>query len=178
MSSHRASVRYAKSVIELAQEQKSLEKVKEDMLLFIQVINDNRELEVVLKNPIVPADKKRAILKALFEKRVQPLTFKAFDLIVSKNRESILDEIAVEFVNQYNVLKGIAVATVITPYKLDKGQHKDITQIVADITGMKVELAEVIDESLIGGFVLKIGDKQIDESVKTKLANIQRALVA
>ncbi len=178
MSSHRASVRYAKSVIELAQAQKSLEKVKEDMLLFTQVINDNRELEVVLKNPIVPTDKKKAILKALFENRIQPLTYKAFELIVSKNRESILDEIAVEFVNQYNVLKGIAVATVITPYKLGKEQREEITKIVADITGMKVELAEVLDETLIGGFVLKIGDKQIDESVKTKLANIQRALVA
>ncbi len=178
MSSHRAAIRYAKAVIELAQAQKSLEKVKENMLLFTQVINDNRELEVVLKNPIVPADKKRAILKALFERRVEPLTFKAFDLIVSKNRESILDEIAVEFVNEYNVLKGIAVATVITPYKLGDEQRKEITNIVAEITGMKVELTEVVDESLIGGFVLKIGDKQIDESVKTKLANIQRALVA
>ncbi|MCF6359568.1 MAG: ATP synthase F1 subunit delta [Cyclobacteriaceae bacterium] len=178
MGSHRASVRYAKSVIELAQAQKSLEKVKEDMLLFTQVINENRELEVVLKNPIVPADKKKAILKALFEKRIQPLTYKAFVLIVSKNRESILDEIAIEFVNQYNVLKGIAVATVTTPYTLGDSQRKDITKIVADITGMKVELTEVIDESLIGGFVLNIGDKQIDESVKSKLANIQRALVA
>ncbi len=178
MGSHRASVRYAKSVIGLAQAQKSLEKVKADMLLFTKVINDNRELEVVLKNPIVPTDKKKAILKALFEKRIQPLTFKAFELIVSKNRENILDEIAVEFVNEYNLLKGIAVATVITPYTLGDEQRKEIIKIVADITGMKVELAEVIDESLIGGFVLKIGDKQIDESVKSKLANIQRALVA
>jgi len=178
MGSHRAAARYAKSVIELAQEQKSLEKVKEDMLLFTQVINDNRELEVVLKNPIVPADKKKAILKALFEKRIQPLTYKAFELIVSKNRESILDEIAVEFVNEYNVLKGISVATVTTPYTLDEKQRKEISKIVADITGMKVELTEIVDESLIGGFVLKIGDKQIDESVKSKLANIQRALVA
>ncbi len=178
MSSHRASVRYAKSVIELAQEQEILEKVKEDMLLFTKVIDENRELKVVLKNPIVPAGKKKAILKSLFEKRIQPLTYKAFELIISKSRESILDEIAIEFVNEYNALKGIVVATVITPFKLDAAQHKEISKIVVDITGMKVELAEVIDESLIGGFVLNIGDKQIDESVKSKLANIQRALVA
>lgn len=178
MGSHRAAVRYARSVIDLAQEQKSLEKVKEDILLFTKTIEENRELGLVLKNPIVPSDKKRAILKALFEKRIQPLTFKAFELIVSKNRESILDDIAIEFVNEYNVLKGIAVATVITPYKLGDEQRKEIIKIVADITGLKVELTEELDESLIGGFVLKIGDKQIDESVKSKLANIQRALVA
>ena len=178
MGSHRASVRYAKSVIELAQEQKSLEKVKEDMLLFTKTIDENRELEVVLKNPIVPADKKKAILKALIEKKVQTLTFKAFELIISKSRENILDEIAVEFINEYNILKGIAVATVITPYTLDDKQRKEISNIVAEITGLKVELTEVVDEALIGGFVLKIGDKQIDESVKSKLAKIQRALVA
>lgn len=178
MSSHRASVRYAKSVLDLAQEQNNLEKVKEDMLLFSKTIDENRELEVVLKNPIVPADKKRAILKALFEKRVQPLTYKAFELIISKSRESILDEIAIEFINEYNILKGIVVATVATPYVLDERQKKEISKIVADITGLKVELVETIDASLIGGFVLKIGDKQIDESVKSKLAKIQRALVA
>ena len=178
MGSHRASVRYAKSVLELSKEQKSLEKVKEDMLLFTKVVTENRELAVVLKNPIVPADKKRSILKALFEKRVQPLTFKAFELIISKDREGILDEIAVAFIDQYNILKGIVVASVTTPYTLEDKQRKEIIKIVEEITGLKVELIEVIDESLIGGFVLKIGDKQIDESVKSKLAKIQRALVA
>lgn len=178
MGSHRASVRYAKSVLELSKEQKSLEKVKEDMLLFTKVVTENRELAVVLKNPIVPADKKRSILKALFEKRVQPLTFKAFELIISKDREGILDEIAVAFIDQYNILKGIVVASVTTPYTLEDKQRKEIIKIVEEITGLKVELIEIIDESLIGGFVLKIGDKQIDESVKSKLAKIQRALVA
>ncbi len=178
MGSHRASARYAKSVIELAQEQGLLEKIREDMLLFTKTINENRKLEVVLKNPIVPAGKKKAILKALFEKKIQPLTYKAFELIISKSRENILDEIAIEFINEYNTLKGIAIATVATPYKLDDKQRNEITKIVADITGMIVELNEVLDESLIGGFVLKIGDKQIDESVKSKLAKIQRALVA
>lgn len=155
-----------------------LEEVKADMLLFTKTIEENRELEVVLKNPIVLSDKKKGILKALFEKRVQPLTYKAFELILLKNRENILDEIAVEFVNEYNTLKGIAVATVATPYKLDNTQKKEISKIVEDITEKQVELVESVDESLIGGFVLKIGDIQIDESVKSKLAKIQRALVA
>jgi len=178
MSSHRASVRYAKALIEISQEQNCLENVKEDMQLFTKVISENRELAVVLKNPIVPAFKKKAILKALFEKRIQTITFKAFELIISKNRENILDEIAVQFVAQYNLIKGIVVANVTTPYTLDISQKGDISKLVESITQKKVELEEVVDDSLIGGFVLKIGDKQIDESVKSKLAKIQRALVA
>lgn len=178
MGTHRASVRYAKSVIELAQEQNSLEKVKADMLLLTKTITENRELGVVLKNPIVPSDKKKGVLKSLFQSKVQPLTYKALELIIAKNRENILDEIAVEFINEYNILKGIAVASVVTPIALDDKQQKEIVKIVAEVTGLKVELTEIIDESLIGGFVLNIGDKQIDESVKSKLAKIQRALVA
>ena len=65
-----------------------------------------------------------------------------------------------------------------TPYTLGDKQLKEIIKVVEGITGMKVELTELVDESLVGGFVLKIGDKQIDESVKSKLAKIQRALVA
>jgi len=178
MSSHRASVRYAKALIEISKEQNSLEQVKEDMQLFSKVISENHELAVILKNPIVQAHKKAAILKALFEKRIQPIAFKTFELIISKNRENILDEIAIKFVEQYNLFKGIVVANVTTPYALESTQKQEIIKLVENITQKKVDLVEVIDDSLIGGFVLTIGDNQIDESVKSKLAKIQRALVA
>ncbi len=178
MSTHRASVRYAKSLLLLAQEQKVVEQVKEDMQFFSKVLVENRSLAVMLKNPIIHASQKKAVLTALFGKRVQKLTMSAFNLIVAKNRENILDEIAIEFVKEYHVLKGIAMATVETPYKLDAKQKKEMEQLVMNITGKKAELEEKIDESLIGGFVLNIGDQQIDESVKNKLAKIQRALVA
>lgn len=178
MGSHRASVRYAKSLIELSQEKKLLEKVIEDMKLFSKTIEENREFSVILKNPIIPADKKKAIIKALFEKKVQPITLDAFALIVSKGRENILDEIALEFINGYNELKGIVRATVTTAYTLDDSQRKEIIKVVEELTGKKADLKELVDEALIGGFLLKIGDKQVDESVKNKLAKIQRALVA
>lgn len=178
MGTHRASVRYAKSLIELSQEHNVLEKVIEDMKLFSKTIEENRAFAVILKNPIIPSEKKKAIITALFEKKVQPITSKAFALIISKSRESILDEIAVEFVNEYNKLRGIVVAFVTTPYTLDDPQRKQITKVVEDVTGKKANLKELVDESLIGGFLLKIGDQQVDESVKNKLAKIQRALVA
>ena len=178
MGTHRASIRYAKSLIGLSQEQKSLEIVKDDMQLFTQVVAENHEFAVILKNPIIPSEKKRSIIKALFGNRVQTLTIKAFDLIVAKGRENILDEIAIEFVNEYNNLKGIVVASVTTAYTISDAQRKEIIQLVSEITGKKVSLLESVNTSLIGGFLLKIGDKQIDESIKNKLAIIQKALVA
>lgn len=178
MGSHRASIRYAKSLIELSQEQNSLEKVKEDMILFSNVIESNRDFANILKNPVIQTDKKRKVLKAIFDKRVQPLTLKAFELILTKNRENMLAFIATDFINEYNILKGIAVAHITTPFTLDNDQRKQVNELVTEITGKKPELIEEVNETIIGGFVLKIGDRQIDESVKTKLTKIQRALVA
>lgn len=178
MGTHRASVRYAKSLIELSQEQKVLEKVIEDMKLFSKIIEESREFANILKNPIIQTYKKRKVLKAIFDKRVQPLTIKAFELILSKNRENMLAFIATDFINEYNILKGIAVAHITTPFTLDTDQRKQVNELVTEITGKNPELIEEVNETIIGGFVLKIGDRQIDESVKTKLTKIQRALVA
>jgi F-type H+-transporting ATPase subunit delta len=87
--------RYAKSLIELAKEQNVLEAVYQDMLLFKDTADKNRGLMLALKSPVVRHEKKLGILKALFEARVNPVSYAIFTIITRKNREAILDEIAV-----------------------------------------------------------------------------------
>ena len=178
MQNHRAATRYAKSLIGLAEETSVLDQVKDDMQLFIKVFNENHLLATVLRNPVIQHTKKRAILRALYEGKMNSLTLTAFDLITKKNRESILDVIATEFLVQYNELKGIQEATVITTISLDESQKKEFNKVVKSLTGKQPELTMKIDESLIGGFVLDIGDSQLDESVKSKLNKIHRELTA
>ena len=178
MQNHRAATRYAKSLIGLAEETSVLDQVKDDMQLFIKVFNENSLLATVLRNPVIQHTKKRAILRALYEGKMNNLTLTAFDLITKKNRESILDIIAKEFLIQYNELKGIQEATVITTVSLDESQRKEFNKVVKSLTGKQPELTMEIDESLIGGFVLDIGDSQLDESVKSKLNKIHRELTA
>ena len=87
-------------------------------------------------------------------------------------REDLLVEIAEEFVNQYNRLKGIQKASLTTSYKLGATEKKNFQKILADITGKDIELEEKIDKEIIGGFILKTGDKQIDSSVKSKIQKL------
>lgn len=176
MRSHRAASRYAKSLLELAQERKILDKVFADMQLFTAVVEDNRVLAVMLKNPIITHDKKRNILRGLFGKRMTELTLLTFDLITRKNRENILVEVAKEFQTQYNDLMGLQVAEISTTIKLDDKLRESFKTLVNDISGKQADLREQVDENLVGGFVLKVGDYRLDQSIRTQLQNIKKEL--
>lgn len=176
MRSHRAATRYAKAIIELAQEQKVLDAVYDDMKLFTAVVEQNRVFSVMLKNPIINHDKKRNVLHALFDSRMNKLSLLAFDLITKKNRESILAEVSTEFQVQYNTLKGLQVADITSTIKLDDDLRKKFNELVEDVSGKKADLNEIIDESIVGGFILNVGDRRLDQSIKTKLQNIKREL--
>lgn len=176
MRSHRAATRYAKSILEFAIEQKALDEVYEDMKMFSAVVDENRVFAVMLKNPIINHDKKRRVLHALFDKRMNKISLLAFDLITKKNRESILAEVANEFQVQYNDLKGLQVADVTSTIKLDDDLRKKFNDLVEQISGKKSSLNEIVDEEIVGGFVLNVGDRRLDQSIKTKLHNIKREL--
>lgn len=169
----RAASRYAKALLELAQEQKVLEQVHEDMLFFARTVEENRGLLLMLQSPVVPHFKKFNTLKEIFQKRVHPTTFTIFEIITRKNREGILYDIAKTFHQLYNSFNNIQVAQVVTTFPLDDQQRSHFRRITEEITGKKIELQEKIDPALIGGFVLRIGDKQVDESIKGKLQKLQ-----
>lgn len=175
MSERRVASRYSKSLLALAQEKGLLEEVNSDMELFTTTFKDNRDLSVVIKNPIIPNDKKLNILKALFEGKVSELTLRFFEIISRKNRESLLPDIAESFREQYNEYKGIIVAQVITSFPLDHNLREDFKKVVKHQFGQEktVELVEKIDTSLIGGYTLTVGDKRIDQTLDTQLKKLK-----
>jgi F-type H+-transporting ATPase subunit delta len=171
--SYRIATRYAKSLIELAQEKGQLEEVRRDMSEMETIIKSSPELRVFLKSPIVSADKKVAVLNKVFAKGNE-ITVKFITLLASKGREGFLQEIAESFVIQYNVLKNITPVKITSAVKLDKST---IDTMLADLKKREnlgdMQLTETIDESLLGGFVLLYGDKQIDSSVRTSLQKLR-----
>lgn len=173
MSERRVASRYAKSLIELAEEKGVLEEVNRDMQFFDSVTKSNRDFELAIRNPIVSNDKKLGILKAIFANKVSDLTFRFFEIISRKNREVILPLIAEEFHAQYNVYKGIVLVKVVTTFPLDEKLRARFKEVVKERFGKEVELEESVDESLIGGYILTVGDKQIDESLNSKLKGLK-----
>lgn len=173
MSISRIAKRYAKPLLELAEEKKQLEKVKSDMEQLVSLCETNRDLLNLLKSPIITHYKKAEILKKLFEGKFNDITLSAINIITRKNREAVLPEIAQEFVLMYNHKKGYQEASVTTTFPLDDKLRKAFTTVVKDITGKDPVLTEIVDPKLIGGYTLKLGDRQIDESVSGKLKELK-----
>ncbi|QMW00426.1 ATP synthase F1 subunit delta [Spirosoma foliorum] len=168
------AARYAKSLLDLAREKGLIETMYKDMVFFKNTLAGSRPLLLMLKNPIVRAEKKNAVLKAVFASRVDPVTMSFFEIIAKKNREPIMDAIADEFINQYDRLKGVDRATVITTVPLTEELRTKFKAMVMKTTGSKlVELEEKIDSRLIGGYVLRVGDQQIDGSIRSQLNELR-----
>ncbi len=178
MSIATVASRYAKSLIELAKEKKVVDEVYNDMVLFSKTADENRILMKVLGSPVVRHEKKLGILKGLFQDKVDPVSFSIFNIITRKNREAILDAIADEYIRQYDDYKGIQKATVISSTALTPEVKKQFITSLEASTGKKIELEEKIDDSLVGGYVLRVGDRQVDASLKSRLNALKIKLVS
>jgi F-type H+-transporting ATPase subunit delta len=176
MSDFIAASRYAKSILKLSQEQGVTEEVYKDMVLIDEVVDQNRELALLLKSPIINHYKKEQVLDAIFSGKVHSLTEAFFKLIVRKGREFIFHDITIQFRKQYLILKGIEKVSVTTTFPLDKDLRSQIKELAKSISGKEPELEEKVDDNIIGGFVLNLESKRIDASVKAKLKKLEQEL--
>ncbi|MEL6660810.1 MAG: ATP synthase F1 subunit delta [Bacteroidota bacterium] len=179
MSVQRIAGRYAKSLIDLAQENSKLERVLEDVTSFKNA-STNRDFYLLMKSPIVKPSKKQSILDALFKDKYDELTMAFLNILVKKGREAYLPEIADAFIAQYKEIKQISTVKVTTAKPMDAATLKSLeTKLAAsDATYSQVEIETEVDPELIGGFVLEIGGKIYDASVVQKLEDLKRTLAS
>ncbi len=173
MSVGRIAVRYATPILELAEEKQVLDAVKSDMESFKTICSENRDFALMLKSPIIPHLRKADILNKVFAGKVNDLTLQAFDIITRKSREDLLEDIAEEFLHLYNAKKGLAEVSVTTSIELDDEMRKAFTKLAKDITKKDPILTEKVDADIIGGYILKVGDSQIDDSVSGQLKELK-----
>ncbi|GJM27419.1 MAG: F0F1 ATP synthase subunit delta [Cyclobacteriaceae bacterium] len=173
MSEYRVASRYAKSLLTLAKETSLLDELHNDMQLFLSVCQENRDFVLMLKNPVINNHKKASILKKMFKGKVHAATITFFEIITRKHREMLLPAMAEEFHNQYNLLHDIGMAKVATVFELDEPLRQEFKSLVAHYSGnSKVELEEEVDPDLIGGYLLKLEGKQVDQSLNGMLKEL------
>jgi F-type H+-transporting ATPase subunit delta len=169
--------RYAKSLMELATEKNKVEEVRKDMIAIESVCSHNREFGLFLKSPVIKTDKKVHVLEQLFKSNISAMSLEFLKLITRKHRENIIGEIASAFNKQYNENKRIFTAIVTSAYGLDAKTREKLIDLVKSQMNGEVELVEKVDPSTIGGFILKIGDKQLDKTVARQLSNLKKQLI-
>ena len=170
----RVSFRYAKSLLDLSLEKGQLEQVREDMQLVLDTIRESHDLQLMLKSPVIKTDKKQAILKAIFGGKIGVISSEFIDIITRKRREAELEGIADAFISQYKNHKQILSAVITTASGLDKSLREKVLAIVKGSTKSEVELIEKVNKDLIGGFVLRVGDQQVDASILRQIKNLDR----
>jgi len=168
------SSRYAKSLLDLAQQQGRLDAVKADIDGVISVLRANSELQAVLKNPLIGAAKKCNILSGIFAKKLDPVILAFFHILVNKGRSAILFDIAREFVREYNEAKGIVRATVTSAVPLSEASLSDLRDRIARQVRAEIVLSNPVDPALIGGFVVRVGDRQVDASIAGRLHRLEK----
>jgi F-type H+-transporting ATPase subunit delta len=170
----RVSFRYAKSLLDLSLEKGQLEQVREDMQLILDTIRENHDLTLMLKSPVIKTDKKQVILKAIFGGKIGVISSEFIDIITRKLREGELEGIADAFLSQYKKHKQILTAVITTASGLDKSLRERVLAIVKGSTQSEVELVEKVNKDLLGGFVLRVGDQQVDASILRQIKNLDR----
>lgn len=173
-----AATRYAKSLMDLALEANQLDAVRKDMKAIEEVCHSNREFDLFLKSPVIKTDKKIQVLKSIFEGKISPLSMSFISLIASKHRESYMPEIAAAFDEQYKANKNIFTAVVTSAKGLDAASREKVMELLRSQMKGEVELVEKINPATIGGFILKIGDRQIDRTVSRQLSNLKKELTS
>ncbi len=169
----RAAIRYAKAVLNLATDQNSAEAVNSDMKLIAKTIANTNELNLVLQNPVVKSSDKKAILAAVF-KDTNIITGNLIDTLISNKRLALLNAITKSFTNLYDQMRGTQVATVTTAVPLTADLKTKVLAKVKALTGKDAEVENIIDESILGGFILRVGDIQYNASIATKLNKLRR----
>lgn len=177
MSEYNISSRYAKALLQLAEEKQELERVFEDVSTINHTLRDSKELRAMLKSPVVKDQQKHDILDGIFQQHLSKDSLQFLHFIVDKKRENYIYDIAQRFIELYDNMQGIVKANVKSSAELNDEQKDILKKKLVEYTGKKVKARYHKDESILGGFIVRIGDTVLDASVNRQLQLLKERLL-
>jgi F-type H+-transporting ATPase subunit delta len=173
MIQSRAAVRYAKALLQQAKETQVLAAVAADMHSVLETLEGSTDFQDFLRNPTLTASQKLAGFEAVFTS-LQPLVILSFKSLLANKRSALTQEMATSFMEQYMEEQGKATAVVTSAVVLSESLIKQIQEKVTDLIKKEVSMTNLVDPSLIGGFILRVGDLQYNASVAAQLQQLER----
>jgi len=166
--------RYAKAVFDLALETKSLDSIAKDMRLVDTVLSENRILRKLMTNAVIDASKKNKVITALFATHLHELSLRFLNLIIRKGREQYIQGICQAFDNIFMEYRNIMRAEFTSSMPADDEIRKTVVAKLQAMTNKEIELKEVVDKEIIGGFILRMGDYQYDASIVNQVRKLRK----
>jgi len=172
----RAAIRYAKAIYEIADEENFIKEIFNDMIRINKLNRDSSDFKNLLSNSIIDNfDKKKAILSLL--EKTNSITEKLLDLLIHNKRVAIISDIASCFIHLYNKNNNIKEAIVITASPIDKDLEKKILSQIKIPAAKSINLINLVDSSIIGGFIIRYDGKEYNASIKQNLKNLKTELI-
>lgn len=177
MKRSRVAKRYARALFELAVEKKQLDVVETDLKLLQDDYQQVEEFQQLMDSPVIPGATKQKVFAEAYKSRLQENTFSFVAFLITKNRESLLEDVILDFYDLLDDHRGIIRGDVYSVVALSDAQVKSLKARLDEITGKNVIFSQKIDENLLGGFVVKIDDMVYDTSLRNQLEVLRRNLV-
>lgn len=173
MAGERAAIRYAKAVLNLANDNNTAEVVNGDMQLIVNTVAQSKDLKDMLYSPVIRSSVKKAALLEIF-KNANKATVNLIDVLIANKRTSLLPEVASSYVTLFEQQKGNQIAEVTTAVPLTKDLEEKVLAKVKELTGKEAAITNIVDESILGGFILRVGDTQYNASIANQLNKLKR----
>ena len=170
------SDRYAQALFELSQSDNSTDKIQDDLKLVSETLKEYSDLRNLLAHPIISSQDKKEMFNQIFGDKISKYTQNIIMLLIDKKRDSLIPEIAELYKEMYNKLHSRVVADVYTSVEIGSAQLVLLRKRLESYLDKNVEIDTHVDEKIIGGVLVKIGDRVIDGTLKTKFENMAKSL--
>lgn len=170
--------RYAEALYDIAVRDNAVDRIEQELKSLEVILKESEDLQKVLFHPQITADDKKELLEKVFSGKISPVTANFLALLVDRRRETFFGDITAEFVKRANEGRNTVTASVTSAVELNDAEKAGMDKTLAKMTGKTVQVSYSVDPSLVGGVVVRIGDKIIDGSVKTRLCDMRERLKA
>ncbi|MGN1180734.1 MAG: ATP synthase F1 subunit delta [Suilimivivens sp.] len=169
---------YGEALFELAVEEGKEDAFLEEIMALKEILKENPDFSKLMNHPKILKEEKLEVLGNVFEGRISAELLSFLHLIISKDRYGEIDGILDYFIDEIKKLKGIGVCYVTTAIPLSNAKQKEVEEkLLATTSFQKMEMHFQVEEELIGGMVIRIGDRVVDSSIRTKLFEMRRDLL-
>lgn len=169
---------YGEALFELAVEENKVDVFEQEISVILDILNQNPDFVQLLNHPKIAKEEKLQVVKDVFGGKIEKEILGFLNIIVAKERNKELIAILEYFLDEVKAMKGVGVCYVTTPMELKDAQKEAIVKKLLETTSFKtMEMHYSVDEKLIGGMVIRIGDRVVDSSIQTKLGNLEAQLL-
>lgn len=177
MNESKISVRYAKALFLLGKEKNILDTIVTDMQFVDELCNTVKDFWLMVESPVVKTSQKRKTVKLILADKLDSVSLNFLDMVFENRREIFIKDMVRNFLDLCRKDKGVVSAKLTTAGEVDKEGKANLSEMLKKAFDSKIELEEVLDKDIIGGFVLRVDDQELDASVSTQLNQIKRTLI-